>query len=215
MRRVDCLCLSVLMCAVFPSPQIFAQIVSDKSFLTETSTPDGLNFVVREGTKVGENLFHGFREFSIPQGGSARIEGLEGIGSIFLLVTSASSSRLDGLLKAEGSANLFFVNPNGVTFGRQSSLDLGASFFATTARSLRFEDGLFVVSNPSSVGSSLSSKRLVGLGFEGRFASSIKVEGSGQFLSLFSPGSSPSLAHPKGLAVQIRSWRCCRVKRSH
>lgn len=131
--------ISVLILSIV-SPT-YAQVVEDKTLSTTVATDDNRNFVINNGQQVGDNLFHSFKEFSIPTNGSARFNNLTTIKNIIGRVTGLSPSSIDGLIKNNGRANLFLINPNGIIFSKNAVLDLGGSFIATTAESLVFEDG--------------------------------------------------------------------------
>ena len=52
---------------IFPA---FSQVTSDNTTNTTVNT-NGNNFNILNGIQKGNNLFHSFKEFSIPTGGSA------------------------------------------------------------------------------------------------------------------------------------------------
>ena len=115
-----------------------AQVTPDGTTST-TVNQDGNNFTIEQGDRVGDNLFHSFNEFSVPTLGSAVFNNATDIANIFSRVTGSSISSIDGLLGANGAANLYLINPSGIVFGQNASLNLGGSFFASTADSLLFE----------------------------------------------------------------------------
>jgi filamentous hemagglutinin family protein len=138
--------LATLGCLIPLSTQ--AQVTPDGTTST-TVNQNGNNFTIEQGDRVGDNLFHSFNEFSVPTLGSAAFNNAGDIANIFSRVTGSSISSIDGLLSANGAANLFLINPNGIIFGENASLNLGGSFFASTADSLLFEGNTeFSASNP-------------------------------------------------------------------
>jgi filamentous hemagglutinin family protein len=117
-----------------------AQISSDGTIPTEVIN-SGDTIEIVGGSREGDNLFHSFAEFSVPNGRTAYFQNSSDISNIIGRVTGQSISNIDGILKTNGSANLFLINPNGIIFGANAQLDIGGSFIATTASSIKFADG--------------------------------------------------------------------------
>ncbi|MEH2041811.1 two-partner secretion domain-containing protein [Nostoc sp.] len=124
-----------------------AQIQTDTTLGSESSiiTPkliDGQPIDQIDGGAVrGTNLFHSFEKFSVSAGRTAHFNNAIDIENIISRVTGNSVSNIDGILKANGTANVFLINPNGIVFGPNGSLNIGGSFVASTASSLNFADG--------------------------------------------------------------------------
>ena len=129
-----------------------AQITPDRTLPNNSNvTINGSTFNITGGTQAGRNLFHSFQTFSVPTGGRALFSNGSDIQNIFSRVTGNSASTIDGIIQANGSANLFFLNPHGIIFGKNASLNVGGSFVATTANAIQFGNlGSFSASEPNS-----------------------------------------------------------------
>ena len=158
-----------------------AQVSSDGTLSTNVTTTDNRNFTITKGDRAGNNLFHSFSQFSVPPGGSAFFDNAPDIQNIISRVTGGSLSQIDGLIKANPMANLFLLNPNGIIFGPNASLNIGGSFLASTASRLNFADGTQFNATAPQATPLLTISVPIGLQF-GENAGKITVQGNGQGL---------------------------------
>jgi filamentous hemagglutinin family protein len=133
--------------SVFNQP-IIAQIVPDNTLPVNSRISPGCSVCRIEGGTVRDsNLFHSFQEFSVPRGGAAIFNDTADIQNIFTRVTGGNVSHINGLIQTSGNANLFLMNPSGIIFGSNATLDINGSFVATTANGIGFASaGVFTAS---------------------------------------------------------------------
>jgi filamentous hemagglutinin family protein len=136
------LSLCILGCFCATNNPASAQVTSDGTVNTQV-TENGNTAEITGGETRGDNLFHSFQDFSVETGNEASFLNANDISNIFSRVTGGDISNIDGLISANGSANLFLINPAGIVFGEGARLDIGGSFYGSSASSILFEDGEF------------------------------------------------------------------------
>lgn len=149
MRVNLALCIPLLL-SLTPSTQA-QSIIRDGSTNTQV-LQNNVIVPIGSGTVSGNNLYHSFSQFDVPTSGatfglgSSVVNG-RSINNIFSRVTGDVPSSIMGLIQSRQAfpnANLYLMNPNGIVFGENARLDIGGSFYATTATSIAFSSGEFL-----------------------------------------------------------------------
>jgi filamentous hemagglutinin family protein len=181
-----------------------AQISSDGTLPTNVRR-SGSAFEITGGRQAGGNLFHSFKEFSVPRGGEAffkKATNASNVANIISRVTGGSISNIDGLIRENYGANVILINPSGINFGANARLQIGGSFLVSTSDSLKFADGtVFSATNPQAE-PLLTVSVPIGLQF-GQNPAPIRVRGSGHDFTVRDPIFSPVTrsTNPTGLQV--------------
>ncbi|MBE9561358.1 MAG: filamentous hemagglutinin N-terminal domain-containing protein, partial [Proteobacteria bacterium] len=117
------------------------------------------------GQRHGSNLFHSFAKFNINLDESATFSGPNNINNIISRVTGGSISNIDGMLTSTiPNANFYLINPAGLIFGPNATLDVQGSFHASSANTLYLQDGgQFNATNPQN--SNLTVAPITSFGF--------------------------------------------------
>jgi filamentous hemagglutinin family protein len=173
----------------FSSSAALAQTIPDNTLGSESSTVnqdetigDTLVDLIEGGATRGKNLFHSFSEFNVGDGSAVYFANPNGIANILTRITGNNPSEIFGTLGVDGTANLFLLNPNGIVFGENASLDVNGSFLATTADSYIFDNSFeYSASNPKAP-PLLTVNMPIGLQF-GKKAEAIEVRGTGNNIS--------------------------------
>ncbi|MDY6941069.1 MAG: filamentous hemagglutinin N-terminal domain-containing protein, partial [Cyanobacteriota bacterium] len=128
----------------FPLPLLAQPIIPANDGTGTVLTPEGNRFDIHGGKVSGDgaNLFHSFEEFGLNEGEVANFLANPNLENILGRVVGGNPSLIDGLLQVSGgSPNLFLINPAGLVFGENASLNVPADFTATTATGVGFDGG--------------------------------------------------------------------------
>jgi len=173
------------------SAAVQAEVTFDGSLGGPTGSMSGPTYEITSdwGTLSGDNLFHSFGQFNILTDQMATFSGPSNVTNIIGRVTGGASS-IDGTICStiEG-ANLYLLNPFGIMFGPNATLDLTGSFHVSTGDFIRFADGEVFYTDPARE-SVLAITHPSAFGFLDYSPSPVSIQGSmlqvpdGQTLSI-------------------------------
>ena len=154
--------------------------------LSSTAPTGTVQYDITGGTRAGANLFHSFGNFNVPDHNIANFLNETSLTTANILgrVTGGNVSNIFGTIQTTGfgNANLFLMNPAGIVFGPNASLNVGGSVTFTTADYLRLDKasgsnaGIFHADQAQT--SLLSSAPVDAFGFLGSNPGAITVQGS-------------------------------------
>ncbi|MFZ2726512.1 MAG: filamentous hemagglutinin N-terminal domain-containing protein [Methylococcaceae bacterium] len=163
-----------------------AQVITDGTmgvtdFKLHTLSPDKLNTITipqNLGTTQGHNLFHSFNTFNINKAETVVFTGANDLKNLISRVTGGEVSTINGTLKSTiGSANFYFINPAGIIFGKDASVDIPAAFYLSSGQVLNFKDATSFNSSLATT-SQLSVAQPKDFGFLNNSDKAIKLENS-------------------------------------
>lgn len=147
--------------SLFPSLIALAQITPANDGTGTIVTPSGNRLDIYGGQKSGDggNLFHSFQQFNLDRGQTANFLSSPEIQNI-LVRMGGDTSIIDGILQVTGgNSNLYLMNPAGIVFGENASLNLPASLIATGANGIGFGRDRFSAVGASDYQSLIGSPR--------------------------------------------------------
>ena len=219
--------VSALLVLEYVSSSGQAQVVTNitpSGLGTTVAHPNGPVTDITGGTRPesspgipGPNLFHSFGEFNVGEGDVANFLNDSGLSTQNILsrVTGGNPSEIFGKIQTTDfhDANLFLLNPKGIVFGPNASIDIGGAFYASNADFIQLgEDDRFYAS--LSENSVLTSAMPQAFGFLGSTPpvinsdtpATIKVEGltviSGGAITLIGRDAITSEEAGDGIIIQ-------------
>jgi filamentous hemagglutinin family protein len=168
-------CLTVLL----TQSALYAEIILDGT-LGFKDALTGPNYLLDAnlGKSVGTNLFHSFSQFNLNTDESITFSGPININKIINRVTGGNPSNINGSLYSTiPNADIYFLNPSGVMFGPNATLNVPGSFHVSTADILYLQDGgKFDATKPNN--SLLTSAAPSAFGFFANSSADLSIQGS-------------------------------------
>ena len=186
LSKVLFLVLSGLACTATTNAEVAMQVGGDGTIGTRvnglpTTACTTSPCAVTAGTQIGQNLFHSFDTFNVGTKGIVDFQGPDRVANVISRVTGRLSglkpSGIDGTIKSN-SANLFLINPAGMVFGSNASLDVSGSFHVSTADYIRLQDGARFNAVPGPQDEFLTAAPVAAFGFLKTTPAEIKVTGA-------------------------------------
>lgn len=171
------------------SPVYAADPITPSGLNTQVSGPLAVGgttqYNITGGTRPGggTNLFHSFGEFGVPTNNIANFlnETALPTSNILARVTGGNISSILGAIQTEGfgNANLFLMNPAGLLFGPNATLNVDGVVTFTSANYLRLADNARFNAIPNAAADALlSASPVAAFGFLGPNPGAITVQGS-------------------------------------
>ena len=179
----------ILSVGIAAEAQVPPPPITSSGLNTQVSAPVNLpggavQHNITGGTRPGggANLFHSFGEFGVPTNNIANFLNDSALPTTNILsrVTGGNPSNIFGTIQTQGfaNANLFLMNPAGIVFGPNASLNVGGAAHFTTADYLKLSDGVQFTAMPSAQDALLSVAPVAAFGFLAANPAPISVEGS-------------------------------------
>ena len=185
------LCMGlVLSFFAFSSPTQAATTITQTTGTGNLGTvvlpPNGNVYGITGGKPVGTNLFHSFGQFSVGTGDIAQFQTTSlipnnAMSNILGRVTGGNPSSIFGTIDSATyypGANLFLMNPYGIIFGPNATLNVGGSVTFTTADYLKLAGNVRFEAIPGPQDVLLNASPVAAFGFLGSNPAAIAVQGS-------------------------------------
>jgi filamentous hemagglutinin family protein len=129
-------------------PILASPIVPANDGVNSIVSQNGQTFNITGGTQAGANLFHSLQKFGLDANQIANFISRPEIANILTRVVGGEASIINGLIQVTGgNSNLYILNPAGIIFGANASLNVPAAFTATTANAIQVGNGYFSINS--------------------------------------------------------------------
>ena len=126
LKTVSAVLFIVLLCDV----QVAAAAIVTDDTIGPAQTLAGPAYAVDadDGQEAGQNLYFSFETLELSDGESLTIDTPDGVTRVLVRVTGGEVSVLNGTVEIASGANLYVLNPAGVTFGSGAEITAGSTY---------------------------------------------------------------------------------------